>query len=194
VMKTAAGMRMFGDRRLLRAWDAMPRKAMSSRSTNIVLNAGCGAVAKAARAIAAQHSDTGLLAKNIIVKRARRKYRGTAMAMVGVRNKLFFVRKTAKGTWRGVSGKKARERMAAGEKVRRVNPGNYAHLVEFGTGPKRPKHKRAMKMPVGFSMKAGPTQARPFLRPAFDAAGGVGLLAMERAMERAIIEAMRSVA
>jgi hypothetical protein len=188
----SSGLVMRGDVELARKWAALPAKVQSAKHTRIVLNAGCGVMARAAAATAASKvHDTGLLAKNIIVRYPKQRYAGKRIAIVGARSKMFFVRKTAKGKWRGVSRNKVKARREAGDEIRRVNPAKYAHLVEYGVHERRPKDKKAMKAPWGFTKKAKAVGPKPFMRPAFDATSSAALSNMGRTMDRIIREAMR---
>lgn len=50
-----------------------------------------------------------------------------------------------------------------------VNPVKYAHLVEFGRGPARPKEKKAMSDGVNiYGRRTKSVAPQPFMRPAWD--------------------------
>lgn len=166
-----------GERELQRAMKTLPRAVAEKVSRDAVM-AGGGVIKRAAVANAQKHSDTGTLAKSIVVK--RKKYRGVQMAIVGPKHMKKVFRISKKGKLRGV-GKKAQAEMHAagrGKELYYYDPANYAHLVERGTRPHGPKKKRILYNPQTgqfYGRRVRGTPARPFMRPAFDSQKGVAM-------------------
>ena len=68
------------------------------------------------------------------------------------------------------------------------DPGNYAHLVEFGTKAHGPKHAKFMTLPGGgFARRVRGTQPRPFMRPAFDSQADAANKKIEEVLWKGIV-------
>ena len=136
---------------------------------------GAGIIKQAVVSNAMAVKDTGLLAKSIKVHHARYRYPGTLMATVGPTHMKRMMRRTKGGKLRTVSSKKTASWRAKGATLVPYDPGNYGHLVEYGTKPHmiKAKSKKAMK-PFGSHPFKGPvshpgTQGIGFMRRAVDA-------------------------
>jgi len=115
----------------------------------IVAMKGAKPVLDAARAKAGVsfNKRTGLLAKSIKARRAKKISKSRALVVIGPTHMKRIMRVTKTGKLRGVSAKKLDQAKSEGARLIPVDPGNYAHLVELGT-----VH----------------SIAKPFMRPAFD--------------------------
>ena len=91
---------------------------------------------------------TGATEKALGRKKLRPK-RGERMTMIGVRNKVFKLRKTKRGTFRNVGKKGRAKAKAEGQKLIEKRPGFYAHHVE----------KKNPWMAPGFKRLIGPVLA-----------------------------------
>jgi len=170
-----ASFRLTGDRELLMALKAMGK--LNRTSVKKALDAGAGIIKRAVVDNARAVKDTGLLAKSIKVAHRKHRYPGTLLAVVGPTHMKRMLRRTKTGKLRGVSKKKVADYQAAGETLVPYDPGNYGHLVEYGTKPHtiKPKSKKAMK-PYGSHPFKGPvshpgTKGIGFMRRAVDANG-----------------------
>ena len=68
----------------------------------------------------------------------------------------------------------------------------YARLVEYGTGIKRPKRKKAMNMgPLGFTKSASSVAARPFLRSSADMKAAEISAIIARSVDDQVIRTIR---
>lgn len=157
-------MKMRGGRELARALKMLPEN-VGKRVMRKATHAAGAEVRKAARRLAPT-GDTGLLRKSM----AQRTYR--------VKGKFL---------WVSVIGPRHRKTVVNGKAY---NPGNYGHLVEFGTRPHRiPKTGQAFlafgNTVVSAVMHPG-TKPKPFMRPAYDQAGKVAISSFGRKAMQAI--------
>jgi len=125
---------------------------------------------------AQQLADTGLLAKSIKVKPAKKKLANSRLVVIGPTHMKRALRRTKSGKLRRVALKRIGEERAKGTQIVWYDPGNYAHLVEYGTAPHliRPEKKKAMTIggeggPLRKLVLHPGTKAQPFIRTAFDA-------------------------
>lgn len=170
--------RLTGDRELLRALKEMGK--LSRRSVKMALDAGAGIIKQAVVNNVMAVKDTGLLAKSIKVGHRRYKYPGTLLAVVGPTHMKRMMRRTKTGKLRVVSANKTASWRDKGATLVPYDPGNYGHLVEYGTKPHtiKSKSKKAMKPfgshPFKTAKGGGPvqhpgTQGIGFMRRAVDA-------------------------
>jgi HK97 gp10 family phage protein len=169
-------MKMTGHVELERLFRSFPKEAMSNKIAMVALDAGAGVIKAQAASNASKIKDTGLLSKSIKVRKAKKKGATTRLVVIGPTHMKRAFRRTKSGKLRGVAMKRVKEERAKGTKITFMDPGNYAHLVEFGTDPHiiRPKNKKAIT--VGgeggvlrkLALHPG-TDPNPFMRPAFDA-------------------------
>jgi HK97 gp10 family phage protein len=178
-----SSIRMTGHEQLLWLFGELPKRMTNSVVRN-ALSAGGVPIRDAARKNAMAVKDTGLLAKSIKIKHARKRYKHSQMVTVGPCHMKRALRRTKKGTLRGISKGKISDFRAGGGQVIYYDPGNYGHLVEFGTKAHTiaPKNKKAMRMPDG-RVRTKPihhcgTQGIGFMRRATDANAGRALSAV----------------
>ena len=158
---------VYGDKDLIRCFNNLPRQVQKS-SCDKGLQAA-GGVFKTAATAEVETEDlvlTGMLRDSMVVKRRRPRSRDKLYATVGARHRAYYVRLTRpKRSGNGFQAIpadrltkkqaiKAGQAFMSGEKLKKVNPGRYAHLVEFG-------HRIA-------GSKGGMVKPHPFMRPAFD--------------------------
>jgi HK97 gp10 family phage protein len=130
-------MTLRGAKELERALLALPDR-VAKRHTFNALRAAARQIQKAAREnlIAHGSADTGALVNAVKTSDRKRSKKGSAVVAVGIENKAYQAKR--KGSSR----------------PKKVNPKNYAHLVEFGS-----EH----------------SAAKPFMGPAMDGEGGKAL-------------------
>lgn len=129
---------LIGERELFRLLTDLPSR-IERKVIGKALNAAAGPVKRAIAMRAKAHQLTGLMAKSIVVTRPRKYRRATVfLVVIGPRSQRIPVRRTKKGTWRGVGKKVAARMEAAGQKLTYINPAKYAHLVELGHGGRSP--------------------------------------------------------
>ena len=141
-----AGVKLDGARELVAAL-----KQVDEKVRNRVIRGAVRKAAKPMRARAEQLAPeaTGLLRLSMAIRTKLYRRTGVAVAVVGARAEATNKEAKALRAWIG----------------RRVNPANYAHLVEFGTAP------HAIKRPGGGGPKIRHPGARPqpFMLPAYTA-------------------------
>lgn len=175
-MRNTTAMTMTGHVELERLFRSFPKEAMSNKIAMVALDAGAGVLKAQAASNASKIKDTGLLSKSVKVKHTKKKGDKTRLVVIGPTHMKRAFRRTQSGKLRGVSMKRVNEERAKGTKVVFMDPGNYGHLVEFGTNPHiiRPKNKKALTIggeggavrKLALHSGANP---KPFMRPAFDA-------------------------
>ncbi|MEM9019941.1 MAG: HK97-gp10 family putative phage morphogenesis protein [Planctomycetota bacterium] len=130
---------------------------LQNKTARKAINAAGRGVVKDARPLVPHRY--GLL-KISLGQRVKR-YRGTHVTVIGARTRF--------------KSKKAQRIRGGGRTASRASPGNYAHLVEFGTAPHviKPTNARALALlgsgrPVTRVDHPG-AAPKPFLRPALEA-------------------------
>lgn len=165
-----AAFKMTGTKTVARKYAKAAKNITSNHIGIVALSAG-GGILKTAMALQAP-KDTGLLAKSMVVKPGRSKVPNRRVVVIGPRSLRVAMRKAKSGNWRRVSKKKLAEGDAG---VRYMNPGKYAHLVEFGHGGKRP------------------APPHPFMRPAFDSTASAAAKKIETKLWELLDKEMKSV-
>lgn len=153
-MALRSGINLKGAKEMQRLLKELPAALAGKVSTKAIM-AGAGVIRT--DAVARVPVLTGTLRKSLKIKKAKVKYKHSRAVVIGAQRKVSYHRQTKTGKWRGISAKRVSQAgptkfkaMQAAGGIRKVNPANYAHLVEFG-----------------YVRGRGVVGARPFLRPAF---------------------------
>lgn len=168
------GFQIHGDKQLIKMFGQLP-KHINRVVVRNALSAGGVPIRDGAKQNALAVKDTGLLAKSVKIKPAKKKYANSQMVTVGPVHMKTALRRTKRGKLRRVGKKGWATHIASGERTIYYDPGNYGHLVEFGTKAHvlAPKNGKAMVMPDG-GVRRGRiyhygTQGIGFMRRATDA-------------------------
>jgi HK97 gp10 family phage protein len=160
-------MRITGLEELIRRLESLDPK-MRRKTLKAAVNAGSRILLAEMKAgVPSSLNDTGLLRKSLGRRIKVYRQSGIVVAIVGPR------RGFKQEIGMSSSGK------YKGKPIYR-NPTRYAHLVEFGTGPRVQKST---------GRSTGRMGARPFMRPALESSRGPVFDAMREVMEAGLAEA-----